>query len=87
MSLSKGLPPVRFPGWLISSLAIRVSERFTAGVRAAPFFSLNDDMSGGAIMRQALEVFLCVGFGEIVAPLEGLIYGRSRGDLSRRGKC
>ena len=52
-----------------------------AGVSAAQFLSLNDDMSGGVIMRQSLDVFLCVGFEEIIAPLGEWIYGRSRGEL------
>ena len=52
----------------------------------AHFFSLNNGMSGGTVMSFALEVFLCVGFGEIVAPLRVLIYGRSRGELLRRGE-
>ena len=34
-------------------------------MRAAQFLSLNDDMSGGAVMSQSLEVVLYVGFGEI----------------------
>ena len=49
---------------------------------APHFSSLNDDMSGGMNMSFALEVFLCVGFGEIVAPLRRLIYGRCGGELS-----
>ena len=48
---------------------------------AAHIFSLNDDMSGGVIMSQSLEVFSWVGFGEIAARLGGLIYGRSCGEL------
>ena len=52
-----------------------------AGVRAAQFLSLNDDMSGGTIMSSTLQVFMRVGFGEILAPLGGLIYGRSHGEL------
>ena len=47
----------------------------------APTFSLNDDMSGGTLLSLTLEVFLCVGFGAIVAPLGRLIYCRSRSQL------
>ena len=32
-------------------------------------------------MSLALQVFSCVGFGGIIAPLGGSIYGRSRGEL------
>ena len=52
-------------------------------MRAAHIFSLNDDMSGGAVMSQSPEVFSCVGFGEIMALLVGSIYGRSCGELPR----
>ena len=63
--------------------SLRVRERFIADVRAAQFLSLNDDMSGGAVMSQGPEVFWCVGVGAIMAPLVGSIYGRSCGELPR----
>ena len=80
LELVEGLATSAIPRLVDSLACASASERFTAGARRA-ILSLNDDMSGGAIMRQSLEVFLWVEFEKIIALLAGSIYGRSRGEL------